>query len=117
MGHGFVDEVPWDFHPELLYRGPSWWLITLYIVLGTLGGSGIGFIVAMRTSKRFNKRIRESKIFHDSGIWHSESIRNSLAIPPEYADDFRQLYEEALKDLEEEDALLDKNASTGSKYT
>ena len=77
--------VPWDFHPELLMRGPSWWLVTLYVIIGTLVGSAVGFTIAMRTSKKFNKAVRQSVFFKKAGIAgymnNHPGIRKSLALP------------------------------------
>ena len=103
--------MPWDFHPELLYRGPSWWLIALYIFLGVVGGSALGFIVAMRTSKRFNKRVRESAFFQSSSLlWDHASIRKSLALPDSLSE-VGYNYEEEVKGAAEEAFLLGKQES------
>jgi hypothetical protein len=74
--------VPWEFHPELLYKGRSWWQITLYVIFGTLTGSVVGFMIAMRMSKKFNKAVRESVFFQKSGIGKNPLVRKSLALPP-----------------------------------
>jgi hypothetical protein len=74
--------VPWEFHPELLYKGRSWWQITLYVIFGTLAGSVVGFTMAMRMSKKFNKAVRESVFFQKSGIAKNPLVRKSLALPP-----------------------------------
>jgi len=77
-----INTLPWKFHPELLYMGPSRALISLYIALGTLAGSAAGFMIAMRFSKSFNKTVRQSMYFRN----HTELVRNpvvrkSLSLP------------------------------------
>lgn len=107
--------VPWDFHPELLYKGRTWWQIVLYIVLSILGGGTLGFIVAMRLSKKFNKTVRESKFFRNSVFAHNNTIRKSLALPPLADDlnDLEHLYDEDEKEAERESFL--KMKDTGQK--
>jgi len=107
-----INTLPWDFHPELLYRGPSWWLISLYIVLGTLAGSAIGFMVAMRLSKKFNKAVRESKFFQKSALANNAIVRKSLALP-DVDDSLKEL--EHLYDEDENEA--DENTSIAKHKT
>jgi hypothetical protein len=62
--------------------GPSRALVSLYIALGTLAGSAVGFMIAMRFSKSFNKTVRQSMYFKN----HPELVRNpvvrkSLSLP------------------------------------
>jgi len=110
-----INTLPWDFHPELLYRGPSWYLITLYIILGILTGSIVGFALAMKLSKKFNKRVRESAFFHDlsPSIVNNSLIRKSLAF---------DLYDfDALSDFSEGEESDDEkvaltSSADGAKY-
>ena len=89
--------VPWEFHPELLYKGRAWWEILLYVILATLAGSFVGFIVAMRYSKKFNKKIRESRLFRQSTFAHNSVVRKSLALPPLGSiSELQALYDEAV---------------------
>jgi hypothetical protein len=76
-----ISLVPWEFHPEFLYKGRSWVLIAMYIIFGIFGGSVVGFTLAMRTSKKFNRTIRESVFFQQSGLANNATIRKSLALP------------------------------------
>ncbi|CAB9521856.1 Ectonucleoside triphosphate diphosphohydrolase [Seminavis robusta] len=118
-----INTLPWDFHPELLYRGPDWWLITLYVIIGTLGGGAIGFAIAMRTSKKFNKRVRQSVFFQNSALLNNPTVRKSLSCPPldleellkeeEYA--LHQQYSDEADKLAEEEALIGDD--NGTKYT
>jgi hypothetical protein len=108
--------VPWDFHPELLYKGRTWWQIILYVILGTLAGGTIGFIMAMRLSKKFNKRVRESKFFRNSVFANNPIVRKSLALPPVADDlsDLEHLYEEDEREAERES--LKKGNGNKMKY-
>jgi hypothetical protein len=102
--------VPWEFHPELLYKGRSWWQITLYVIVGTLAGSAVGFTLAMRMSKKFNKAVRESVFFKKSGIGKNPLLRKSLALPP--LDELSYLYDDDEgKDADETTSLSTKNLS------
>jgi hypothetical protein len=100
--------VPWDFHPELLYRGPSWWLISLYIVLGSIAGVIVGFVAAMRFNKKFNKKVRQSQFFKKSAFANNSMLRKSLAMPAlkDGLDELNQLYDDDEKEANENDALL-----------
>jgi hypothetical protein len=75
-----INILPFEFHPELLYKGIPWWLVTTYVILGTLVGGVVGFTIAMRSSKKFNKVVRESKFFRNT-LGKSDIIRKSLALP------------------------------------
>ena len=74
--------VPWYFHPELLYKGPSRLVISLYVVLGTLIGSVVATMVAMRTIKSLNKTVRESLFFQNHpGLANNPVVRKTLSLP------------------------------------
>jgi Golgi nucleoside diphosphatase len=105
-----INVLPWEFHPELLMRGPGWWLISLYIILGTSAGLAVGFMIAMRMSKKFNKAVRESKFFQASGMANNAIIRKSLAVPDmrQSLDELEQLYDDDEKAPIESDSLLKK---------
>jgi Golgi nucleoside diphosphatase len=103
-----INTLPWDFHPELLYRGPSWWLISLYIVLGSIAGVIVGFVAAMRFNKKFNKKVRQSQFFKKSAFANNSMLRKSLAMPAlkDSLDALNQLYDDDEKEANENDALL-----------
>lgn len=103
-----INTLPWDFHPELLYRGPSWWLISLYIVLGSIAGVIVGFVAAMRFNKKFNKKVRQSQFFKKSAFANNSMLRKSLAMPAlkDGLDELNQLYDDDEKEANENDALL-----------
>ena len=110
--------MPWEFHPEFLYKGRNWWQITLYVILGILFGGMVGFIVAMRYNKKFNKRVRESVLFRSLGnITQNPVVRSSLALPAIRSADLNELetlYEEA--ESEEEKALIAGGDEARQKY-
>ncbi|KAG7361681.1 GDA1/CD39 nucleoside phosphatase family protein [Nitzschia inconspicua] len=101
-----INTLPWEFHPEFLYKGRSWWQITLYIILGTLVGSATGFALAMRMSKKFNKAVRESVFFRNTGFAKNPLVRKSLALPP--LDELSYLYDDDEKEEDESAALSNK---------
>jgi gas vesicle protein len=92
------DFLGWDDDEYIVYvyTGPSWWMITLLILVGTLLGTAVGFIAAMRFSKKFNKRVRESKFFKSTGLANNSAIRKSLALPQVHEDlsELEHLYDE-----------------------
>jgi hypothetical protein len=106
----FFGSVPWDFHPELLYRGPPWWLIAVYIIVATLAGSAFGFIMAMRISKKFNKKVRESVWFNKLPVSHVPAIRKSLRLPP--TDELSSLFSH----ISEEDKRADEEDHEASAF-
>jgi hypothetical protein len=113
------DHLGWDDdeYYVYIYTGPQWWLITIYIVVGTLLGSAVGFMMAMHFSSQFNKRVRESKFFKDSSLAKNPLIRKSLALP-RLSDDLADLSH--LYDEDERALLAKKNAKLNSstmKYT
>lgn len=87
-----------------IYRGPSYWVIGGAVLLATLGGGLVGFVVAMRVSKRFNKRVRESAFFAPIVKTKNPHLRSSLAL-------------DAMLDMDELTYLvdLDDNNNYGGK--
>ena len=73
----------------------------------------------MRMSKKFNKAVRESKFFQNSGIANNSVLRKSMAIPDfsgEF-DELEKLYEDDEKEANENEALAKQNAGLNAKYT
>jgi hypothetical protein len=70
-----------DEYYVYVYTGPPWWLLTIYMVLGTLVGSAVGFMLAMRFSQKFNKRVRQSTFFKNSSFANNPLVRKSLSLP------------------------------------
>eukprot|EP00536_Pseudo-nitzschia_multiseries_P002756 jgi/Psemu1/317971/estExt_fgenesh1_pm.C_380011 len=75
-----INTLPWDFHPELVFREPNWVFICLYIVLGTLVGLTVGFVQAMKMSKKFSKN-EGRYYFEQLGLTNNEILCKSTAIP------------------------------------
>ena len=103
--------VPWNFHPELLMRGPSWWLVTLYVILGSLAGSAIGFTIAMRTNRKFNKTVRQSAFFKQSGLAglsKNPLVSKSLRLSLDEFDD--------LSDVDENEPINKKGNDNSTTY-
>ena len=70
-------------------------MIGVYTVVGTLIGSAIGFMVAMRISESFNKTIRESHYFKNHpGISSNPMVQKTLSLPDMgmSLDELEQLY-------------------------
>lgn len=112
------DHLGWDDDEYYIYvyTGPKWWVITIYIIVGTLFGSMVGFIMAMRLNSQFNKRVRESRFFKNSSFARNPLIQKSLAMP-RISEDFADL--EHLYAADEKALLAKKNAQKNSamKYT
>ena len=64
-----------------IYRGPTTLALVLTVIGAALLGSVIGFIVAMRTNKGFNRKVRESVFFRPISQSKIPLIRSSLALP------------------------------------
>jgi len=114
-----INTLPWNFHPELLFNIRRRWLIrSLYIIVGTLVASGIAILLATRMSKEFNKTVRESIFFRQTGLETNGMVCRLMAIP-----DARNFLEESEKSYEglnieatKKEALA-KDTKKGSTYT
>jgi hypothetical protein len=71
----------------IVYRGPNYWIIGLAIFIALVVGSMVGFVVAMRVSKKFNKRVRESTFFAPLTKSKNPRVRSSLLLD-QMADDY-----------------------------
>lgn len=93
----------------------------MYIVLGTFAGSAVGFMLAMRMSKKFNKTVRQSQFFKKSAFANNSMVRKSLAMPDveESLEELNHLYDDDEKVADENAALAEHNArlNRGPKYT
>lgn len=79
--------VPWKFHPEFIDLGPNKIIIAVYVIIGTLVGSAIGFIIAMRFSKSFNYKVTHSALFYEHPeLYQNPVVRKSLSIPDQMPD-------------------------------
>ena len=78
-------------------------------------------MIAMRMSRKFNKVVRESTFFQNSGIANNSMLRKSMAIPDFKAsiEELEHLYDDDDDENEanENEALAKRNAGLNSKYT
>jgi hypothetical protein len=74
----------------VVYRGPAYWLIGVSVFLAIVVGVMLGFVVAMRVSKRFNKSVRESTFFTPLTRSTNPHIRSSLFLS-EMSNEFAEL--------------------------
>jgi glucan 1,3-beta-glucosidase len=90
------DFLGWDDdeYRVIVYQGPNYWIIGGMMFLAVILGSVVGFVLAMRVNKKFNKRVRESVMFRPLSNTKNPVVRKSLALPP-------------ISDLGELDYLMD----------
>mmetsp|Transcript_10997 Transcript_10997/g.22199 ORF Transcript_10997/g.22199 Transcript_10997/m.22199 type:complete len:760 (-) Transcript_10997:253-2532(-) len=104
-----INTLPWDFHPELLYRGPSRPVFIFCIVLGTLIGSVVGLMIAMRMSKSLNKSVQESLYFKNHPRFaHNALVRQTLSLP----DMGGASFDDCDGTLSENSSLLDQHGTS-----
>jgi glucan 1,3-beta-glucosidase len=77
---GWTDD---EYFPEIVtvYRGPNTFVLVLIIIVASILGSIAGFLIAMRTSKKFNRRVRESVMFKPLAGSKNSLVRKSFALP------------------------------------
>ena len=77
------DFLGWDDdeYQVVVYRGPDVLMITLIVLLALIVGSISGFFLAMHLSKKFNKKVRESKMFRKISSSQNSLVRRSFALP------------------------------------
>lgn len=77
------DFLGWDDdeYRVVIYEGPSVWAIVLIALLSVIVGSIGGFIIAMHQNKKFNKQVRESKLFRRVNSSTNSLVRRSFALP------------------------------------
>jgi glucan 1,3-beta-glucosidase len=77
---GWTDD---EYYPEIItvYRGPNTFVLILIIILASILGSIAGFLIAMRSSKKFNRKVRESKYFKPLAGSKNSLVRKSFALP------------------------------------
>ena len=86
------DYLGWDddqyIHETIVYKGPKIWQLVLIILFGILIGSFVGFVVGMRTNKKFNRAVRESRLFRPISNSKNSLVRSSLALDQMQAPQF-----------------------------
>eukprot|EP00934_Nitzschia_sp_Nitz4_P002256 Nitzschia sp. Nitz4//scaffold125_size66327//31384//33714//NITZ4_006131-RA/size66327-augustus-gene-0.2-mRNA-1//1//CDS//3329534613//2256//frame0 len=76
------DFLGWDDdeYREVIYTGPDMAEIALIILAAVVLGSIVGFIIAMHLSKKFNKKVQESKVFRTLSHSTNPMVRKSFAL-------------------------------------
>jgi glucan 1,3-beta-glucosidase len=79
------DFLGWDDdeYQVVVYQGPDVLMITLIVLLAVILGSIMGFFTAMHMNTKFNKKVRESKVFRNISSSHNSLVRRSFALPNE----------------------------------
>jgi len=95
FGTGDDDEY---YTTVVVKEGLPIWAIVVLCVAGTFIGSIVGFMVAMRTNKKFNKKVRQSKFFNNT-IGKNDIVRKSLALPKFDVHELNSLYYDEDKPL------------------
>ena len=66
---------------NMRYHGPKIWVLVVGVAVTTFVATIVFFMVAMRVSKRFNKKIRDAKAFRRISRSHNSLLRLSFALP------------------------------------
>ena len=75
---GFSDDE--YFTTKIINAGPPLWVLVAGAVLTAVVGAMLGFVVAMRTNKGFNRRVRSTTLFKPLAKSTNKLIRSSLAL-------------------------------------
>jgi len=76
------DFIDWDvaYFGMVENNGLNWWQLSLVIIVGIIVGAGGGFLVGMRTNKKFNKYIRQSTIGRRVSMSSNAMLINTLSL-------------------------------------
>jgi hypothetical protein len=85
-----------EYFQVIVHEGPNWWIMALIGVGIALVAGLFGFILAMRYSPSFNRKVRQTTVFRPLTASKSHLVRSSLALP-------------ALEDYDELDSLVRKS--------
>ena len=86
----FIDA---DAYTEIVYVSTTnIWVIIGTALVAAIVGSAIGFIVAMRTNKKFNRKVRQSRVF--ASFSNNPVLRKSLAFDKFDYDDLGDIPED-----------------------
>lgn len=75
---GFEDD---DYFSFTVFRGPPTWVLILGGILVAILSGLIGFVLAMRLSPSFNRRVRSTALFRPLTKSKNNLIRSSLNLP------------------------------------
>lgn len=69
-----------EYQPVIVYSGPDLLTIVLIVLLAVIIGSIAGFFIAMHVSKKFNEKIKETKMFRTLSRSSNPILRKSFAL-------------------------------------
>ena len=75
---GFSDDE--YFTTKIINAGPPLWVLVAGAFLTAVVGAMLGFVIAMRTNKGFNRRVRSTTLFKPLAKSTNKLIRSSLAL-------------------------------------
>lgn len=78
------------------YHGPKIWIIVVCVAAGTFVLTAAGFVIAMRTSKTFNQKVRAAPAFRRISHSHNSLLRLAFDLPDEY-EQIGETHQEAVK--------------------
>lgn len=75
---GFSDDE--YFTTKIINTGPPMWVLVCGAIVTALISAAVGFVIAMRTNKSFNRRVRSTTLFKPLARSKNNLIRSSLAL-------------------------------------
>lgn len=75
---GFSDDE--YFTTKIINAGPPTWALISGAVFTAIVGALVGFVIAMRSNKGFNRRVRSTALFKPVARSTNKLIRSSLAL-------------------------------------
>lgn len=103
------DDYNDDFYYTYVDKGPALWILVLSGICLALSAGLTGFVVAMRYSPNFNRRVRSTALFMPLTKSSNSLLRSSLALPALGSE-----YEELVKGFDEGGKPFARNLSSGS---
>lgn len=67
-----------EYAPQIKYVGINLWVVASTLLLAGVVGGGVGFVVAMNVNKKFNRQVRQSRLFNSFAS--NPALRKSLAV-------------------------------------
>jgi hypothetical protein len=76
------DSLGWndDEYRVVVYKGPDVLEITLIVLLAVIIGSIAGFFISMHLNKKFNEKVKQSRVFRTISSSQNPMIRRSFAL-------------------------------------
>lgn len=69
-----------EYYVETVYTGPTTVVLVSIVVVAAILGTCLGFMIAMRTNKGFNRRVQSSTLFRPLTGSRSNLVRRSFAL-------------------------------------